>query len=60
MDERRADHRDERDDEPAEGRAQHVEPDVAGDGGVEPPPDPDRPTDEVRRGNTLAEPAPGD
>jgi hypothetical protein len=57
MDDRRAD---ERADEPAEGRAQHVEPDVAGDGGVEPPPDPDRPTDEVRRGNTLAEPAPGD
>jgi len=48
------------DEEPEEGRAQQPqlenEPQPAG----EPPADPDRPTDEVRRGNTLVEPAPGD
>jgi len=46
--------------ERSEGRAQRGgrEPDEGGT--ADAPADPDRPTDEVRRGNTLAEPSPGD
>lgn len=59
MDESRT-RRDARDEEPSEGRAQRGGPEPDDGGAAEPPADPDRPTDEVRRGNTLVEPSPGD
>jgi hypothetical protein len=59
MDEPRT-RRDGHDEEPSEGPAQRRQPGPDDGGAADPPADPDRPTDEVRRGNTLVEPSPGD